>query len=233
MALSRLQLSKNSAAMNKEKIREQYEKNEEIIEERLQEFRNLRDAPEKRLFKELVFVILTSQSGAKKSWEATEKLEENSLLEEGSREDIAEVLAAYEVQYERNKAQYIVNNREKLSQPTLTDPEKSLKIHNKISSENLDKSREWFAQNIKGISWKGSSHFLRNIGYGDDFAIVSSHIVDVLYQMDILESTEQPKDKEEYLNVEEKMRDLSQELEIDIQALDLVLWSMKTGEVFK
>jgi len=226
-------LSKNSAAMNKEKIREQYEKNEEIIEERLQEFRNLRDAPEKRLFKELVFVILTSQSGAKKSWEATEKLEENSLLEEGSREDIAEVLAAYEVQYERNKAQYIVNNREKLSQPTLTDPEKSLKIHNKISSENLDKSREWFAQNIKGISWKGSSHFLRNIGYGDDFAIVSSHIVDVLYQMDILESTEQPKDKEEYLNVEEKMRDLSQELEIDIQALDLVLWSMKTGEVFK
>jgi len=32
---------------------------------------------------------------------------------------------------------------------------------------------------------------------------------------------------------EETMRELAEELGIDIQALDLVLWSMETGEVFK
>lgn len=219
--------------MNKEKIREQYEERQEEIEDRLEEFRSLRDASDQRLFKELIFVILTSQSGAKKSWKAVEKLEENNLLEKGGKEVIAETLAAHDIQYERNKSQYIVDNRENLSQPTLSNPEKSLKIHNKINLEDLEKTRKWFAENIKGISWKGSSHFLRNIGYGDNFAIISGHIIDVLHETGVLESAEQPENREEYLETEREMRKLSQELDIDIKALDLVLWSLKTGEVFK
>ncbi len=219
--------------MNKEKVRERYEERKEDIDQRLEDFRDLRSSSNHRLFKELVFVILTSQSGAENSWQATQKLDENSLLEKGDREDIAEVLAAYDVQYERNKADYIVENREKLSQPTLTDPKRSLKLKDKIDPENLEKSRKWFAENIKGISWKGASHFLRNVGYGDEFAIISSHIVDVLNELDLLESAEQPKDGEEYLKVEEEMRKLSEELDIEIQALDLVMWSLKTGEIFK
>ena len=83
------------------------------------------------------------------------------------------------------------------------------------------------------MSWKGSSHFLRNIGYGDDFAIISSHIINVLHELGLLETLDPPSGKKEYLEIERKFQDLARTLEIDVKELDLVLWSMRTGKVFK
>lgn len=219
--------------MKQEELLEQYRKHKEVIDERLEEFRQLRDAGEKRIFQELVFVILTTQTEAKKAWEAAEQLEENNLLETGSEEKIAEVLRENGVFYEENKASYIVENRQNLSQPTLSDPEKGLKLKQKIDPEELDSTREWLVENIKGISWKGASHFLRNIGYGSDFAIISGHILKVLAELEVIETAEQPSSKEEYLKIEKKVQELAEKLGIDIQALDLAIWSLRTGEVFK
>ena len=219
--------------MDKKKILKHYQENREVIDNRLKEFERLRDADDQRLFKELVFVILTSQSSAKKSWEATQKLEELSLLESSEKDEIARVLELNDIQYEQKKASYIVENRKKLSQPTLTDPSGKLKIAELIRPDSLDKTRSWFVENIDGLSWKGGSHFLRNIGYGNGFAIVSSRIVSKLYELDYVEDLEQPSDKESYLEVEKKMQQLAEDTGIDVKALDLVLWSMETGEVFK
>ena len=138
-----------------------------------------------------------------------------------------------EIQYEKNKAGYIVDNRQLLSQPTLKNPTNELKIKEKLNLEDLEKTREWLVDNIKGLSWKGASHFLRNIGYGDNFAIVSSYISKTLFKLQLIDEAEIPKDKEKYLEQEDIVRDLADEGEIDIKALDLVLWSMQTGEVFK
>ncbi|MBC5792850.1 MAG: hypothetical protein H8Z69_02300 [Nanohaloarchaea archaeon] len=219
--------------MKNEDILEQYEEKKQEIDSRLNEFESLRKAEDRRVFKELVFVILTSQTSAEKAWKSTEKLDDLQLLERGDKSEIAEVLSRYEVQYEKNKASYVVENREMLSQPTLQDPTKSLKLRNKIDEDDLDKTRKWFAENIKGMSWKGASHFLRNIGYGDDFAIISAYISKSLYSLGRKEDAEPPKDREEYMEDEELMHDIAEETGIDIQALDLVLWSMENGEVFK
>ncbi len=219
--------------MDKKKILKHYQENREVIDSRLEEFEKLRDADNDRLFKELVFVILTSQSSAKKSWEATQKLEELGLLESSEKDEVAGVLELNDIQYEQKKASYIVENRKKLSQPTLTDPSGKLKIAELIRPDNLDKTRSWFVENIDGLSWKGGSHFLRNIGYGNGFAIVSSRIISKLYELNYLEDLEQPSDKESYLEIERKMRKLAEDTGIDIKALDLVLWSIETGEVFK
>lgn len=219
--------------MKREDILNQYKKEKEVIEERLREFEQLRNASDQRLFKELVFVILTSQSSAKKSWEATEKLEEQNLLMHGDRSNIAEVLESYDIQYEENKASYIVENRENLSQPTLENPTKELKIKDKIDPKDLESSREWLVENVKGLSWKGSSHFLRNIGYGNSFAIISKNISRILTKLDLIESASPPTDEEQYLNQEGKLQRIAEETGIDIKALDLVLWSIETGEVFK
>ena len=120
-----------------------------------------------------------------------------------------------------------------LSQPTLKNPTNELKIKEKLNLEDLEKTREWLVDNIKGLSWKGASHFLRNIGYGDDFAIVSSYISKTLFKLELIEEAEIPKNKEKYLEQEEMVKNLADEVGIDIKALDLVLWSIQTGEVFK
>lgn len=217
----------------KDEIKSHYRDNKRNIQSRLESFRDLRESSEKRKFQELVFVLLTSQSSAKKCWEATIELESRELLVRGVKEEIAEVLAEYDIQYERNKADYITDNRKMLSQPTLSNPERSLKITEKIKSEDLESTREWFVENIKGFSWKGASHFLRNIGYGDRFAILSGYTVKKLFELGYIKEPEQPENKREYLEMEESMRDLAEELDLGIHELDLTLWSMETGEVFK
>lgn len=219
--------------MNSEDIKQHYEENSEEIQDRLEEFRSLRDSNDYRLFMELCFVILTSQSSAKNAWKAVEQLDNQNLLLEGDKSEIAGVLKKNEIQYEQNKANYLVENRKLLSQPTLKNPTNELKIKEKLNLNDLEKSREWLLDNIKGLSWKGASHFLRNIGYGDNFAIVSSYISKTLFQLELIEDAELPKNKEEYLKQEKKVRKLAEKVGIDIQALDLVLWSMETGEVFK
>jgi N-glycosylase/DNA lyase len=219
--------------MKRKEIRDHYENNREEIESRLEEFRNLRDAPEDRKFLELVFVILTSQTEAQNAWKAAKALKNKDSLLSGNPEDIDTVLERNEVRYAEEKAIYIVQNREELSQPTLRNPERQLKISEKIDQDELDSSRAWFAENVSGISWKGASHFLRNIGYGNGFAIVSSHIIGVMNELGLTESTEPPSGREKYLEVEERIQELAEELDIDVKALDLVLWSMRTGEVFK
>jgi N-glycosylase/DNA lyase len=219
--------------MNPEDLRQHYEENKEEIQDRLDEFREIRESNDYRLFMELCFVILTSQSSAKNAWKAVQKLDNENLLIEGNKSEIERILKEKEIQYEKNKAGYIVDNRQLLSQPTLKNPTNELKIKEKLSLEDLEKTREWLVDNIKGLSWKGASHFLRNIGYGDDFAIVSSYISKTLFKLELIEEAEIPKNKEKYLEQEEIVKNLADEVGIDIKALDLVLWSIQTGEVFK
>jgi N-glycosylase/DNA lyase len=218
--------------MNSSKVKKQHREKSEEIKAKIKEFRGLKDAGEERIFQELVFVILTSQTGAEKAWKAAEKLEDGDLLLEGSKEEIVEVLAQEDIQYEEDKARYIVENRNSLSQPTLQKPEKGLKLKEKLD-RNPGKARKWLAENVKGLSWKGASHFLRNIGRGEDFAIISGHIAGKMHQLDLTEKPELPSGREEYLRYEKKLRKFSEETEIPLEELDLVLWSMETGEVFK
>lgn len=219
--------------MNSKEVRGQYLEKKEEIKERIQDFKKLQDADEERIFQELIFVILTSQTEAEKAWEAAQYLENEGLLLEGTAAEIEETLADNGVQYEKDKAKYIVENRRSLSQPTLRNPEKSLKLKSQIEGKEPEKVREWLVKSIKGLSWKGASHFLRNIGYGENFAIISGHIVRKMHQLGLIDEPELPENKEEYLKYEEALRKFSKEVDIPLEELDLVLWSMETEEIFK
>ena len=219
--------------MNREDLHQHYSEKRPEIESRLKEFKALREASDKRLFKELCFVIFTSQSSAEKAWEAAEELDEKNILADPSRSRIESVLEQNQVLHEKRKAQYIVENYNFLSQPTFSDAEKGLKINQRIKSDDLEKTRDWFVENIKGLGMKGGSHFLRNIGYGNGFAIFSSHTVSVLHELGVLRFSEPPKNRKEYLEGEKKVQAFSEEIGIGIQALDLTLWSYRTEKVFK
>lgn len=220
--------------MSVEKIKENYIEKEKEIRNRIKSFEDLKkSASEERLFLELVFVILTSRSEAQECWKAARKLKTNNILISGNKKEIQDILENYKIQDEMNKSKYIVENRKMFSQPSLTDPTTGLKIRDKINSNNIESTRKWFVENVKGISWKGSSHFLRNIGFGLDFAVISKPLMRQLYLYNKVESSDLPKNQEEYLEVESNFREFAEECELDIASLDLTLWYMETGEVFK
>ena len=206
--------------------------NRKEIKKRIEQFSKVKGSDEERWFLELVFVILSSQSKAKEAWKAAQKLEELGLLDSGSKEDIEEVIGKYDVSYERSKADYIVKARKNLSQPTLKNPGKGLKLKSSMP-EDPKKAREWLVDTVPGISWKGASHFLRNVGYSYSFGIASTHTLAVLSEIGRIKDVKPPGSEKEYKEFEEEIRKLAEDLDITPGTLDLVLWSMKTGEVFK
>jgi len=82
------------------------------------------------------------------------------------------------------------------------------------------------------LGYKEASHFLRNIGY-KGYAILDKHILRSLAELEIIDDPKPPNSRLRYLTVEEKLRNLADATKIDFDELDLVLWSMKTGEILK
>ena len=58
-----------------------------------------------------------------------------------------------------------------------------------IQTLQREERRAWLVDNIKGLGYKEASHFLRNIGF-DDYAIIDSHILDLLERYNLIK---QPK----------------------------------------
>ena len=94
--------------------------------------------------------------------------------------------------------------------------------------------RDWLAQDkqIKGLGYKEASHFLRNIGL-KGHAILDKHVLRCLADLKVIEDPKPPTTRARYIATEEKLRTVARDLKIDFDELDLVLWSMKTGEVLK
>jgi len=107
-------------------------------------------------------------------------------------------------------------------------------LKNKIQSFNsIFDLREWLVKNIKGLGYKEASHFLRNIGFGENLAILDRHILKNLYRIGIIENIPSSLSKKIYLDIENRMRVFAKEINIPLEHLDFVLWYKETGEVFK
>ncbi len=75
-------------------------------------------------------------------------------------------------------------------------------------------------------------HYLRNIGF-KGYSILDKHIVRCLAELGVIDSPKPPANRHRYLETESKMRQFATDAGIDFDELDLVLWSMKTGEILK
>jgi N-glycosylase/DNA lyase len=94
--------------------------------------------------------------------------------------------------------------------------------------------RDWLAQEkrIKGLGYKEASHFLRNIGV-KGHAILDKHVMKCLMEVGVVDSARPPSTRRQYLDVEQKVMQFAQDIKVNCDELDLVLWSMKTGEILK
>jgi len=214
---------------DEEKVRElksDYSEIRDEIESRLKEFERVWDEGDERLFRELCFCIFTPQSKAKVCWDTVKELDESDQLLSAKEEEIAEEIKR--VRFRFNKAGYLVEAREKFSERDCVSLKEKIE-----SSSNGKEAREWIVDNVKGLGLKEASHFLRNIGKGDELAILDRHILKNLDEIGVIEEVPKTLTKNRYLKIEEKMKRFSNEIDIPLDHLDLVLWYRETGEIFK
>jgi N-glycosylase/DNA lyase len=194
---------------------------------RLDEFKHIWEkGSEEDVFAELVFCILTPQSRAKLCWAAVENLISKNLLLKGSKNQIVEELE--QVRFKYKKAEYIVEARKQF----LTEGKITIKPQISRFSKVYD-ARKWLVQNIKGFGYKEASHFLRNIGLGENLAILDRHILRNLKSFEVIKEIPSSLSKKRYLEIEKKMRRFAEKVKIPMSHLDLMFWYKETGGIFK
>ena len=207
------------------------------IEERMEQFGTVwREDGEEELFRELAFCIFTPQSRARSCWEAVERLTDMDMLFDGPAECIAEEINT--VRFRNNKARNLVAARE-----MFTDGEGNIAVRPLLLRQVSGKGREagvdgfelrdWLVKEVKGYGYKEASHFLRNVGLGENLAILDRHILKNLARAGAIDEVPEYMNRKTYLELEERMRAFAADIGIPMAHLDLVLWYMEAGEVFK
>jgi N-glycosylase/DNA lyase len=208
------------------KLKGLYLENKGIIQKRLKEFEKLIGESDERIFAELCFCILTPQSNARVCWDSITGLMDSRVLYTGDESEILKKIRR--IRFNRTKAKRIVGARDFFTADGILQIKKIIK---KFKS-NI-KTREFLVENITGIGYKESTHFLRNIGMGNGLAILDRHILRNLCELAIIAEIPQSISKKRYLEIENQMMEFSKRVGIPMEELDLLLWSKETGGVFK
>jgi N-glycosylase/DNA lyase len=189
-----------------------------IINKRIQEFKDINKESNEEIFKELCFCILTANFSAERCIKIQDELSECFL--NNSEEELALKLKLKGHRFPNARAKYISDSI--ICKNSLKDV---VKFHDNNSI------RDWIVKNVKGIGYKESSHFLRNIGF-DDFAIIDFHIIDILVDNNIISK---PKylNKKKYIEIENILRKIAEKTNLSLAELDLYLWYMETGKILK
>jgi len=189
-----------------------------IIDERIQEFKQMKTESKEKIFQELCFCILTANSTAKRCIQVQKNIGKDFFLL--SENDLAQKLKTCGTRFHTKRAEYIVASRKYVHE-----------LCTVLSSLHGEELRDWLVENIKGFGYKEASHFLRNIGY-DDYAIIDFHIIDLLVKHRIIQK---PKTiaKNSYLKIEQKLRNIAEKTNMSLAELDLYLWYLETKKILK
>ena len=190
-----------------------------IIEKKMIEFEELGKKQSNEIFKELCFCLMTANFSAHGGIKIQNKINDGFLyLSEG---ELAKKLVELSHRFPNARAEFIIEARKYKD-----NLKEILRSH-----ESEIEMREWLVKNIKGLGYKESSHFLRNIGY-KNVAIIDFHIIDILVKNSVMEKPKTITPKK-YLEIENILDKLAEKTNIDLGELDLYLWYEETGKVLK
>jgi N-glycosylase/DNA lyase len=187
------------------------------IRNRLKEFKKIED--ENLLFKELCFCILVANTNLEKTLEIWKKIDDGFL--KYNKKQLSLKLKSLGYRFYNKRADYILYNR-KIKKI----------IKEKIKELSSFYLREWLVKNLKGIGFKEASHFLRNIGF-KDFAILDRHILRFLFKNKIIKEIPSNLSKRKYLEIENKLKNLANKLNITLSELDFLIFYLETGTLPK
>src|SRR3989344_2786229 len=177
------------------KLKEEYSKRIPEIKSRLLEFKNNKD-----FFYELCFCILTPQSNAKKCYEAVQIIKKKDFKNKSI--GIKPILKS-RTRFYKNKSAYLNLLKFNFSN-----------IKNNLNGNAL-KNREYLVKNVKGLSYKESSHCLRNVGY-KDLAILDRHILKNLHNLNVIEKIPKTLNRKKYIEIESKFKSFSKRINISM-----------------
>ena len=193
----------------------------DVIETRKKEFEAFREKSSNEIFKELCFCLLTANFSAAGGLRIQNEINDGFLFMD--EENLNKKLSELRHRFPNARTRFIIGARK------YKDNLKEI-----LSSFSNEKTaREWLVKNIKGLGFKESSHFLRNIGY-NDVAIIDFHILDLLSKQKIIEL---PKNRtltpKKYLEIESLLSQIAKKTNLSLGELDLYLWYEETGKVLK
>lgn len=196
--------------------------NLEIIK-RLKEFESFKNKSNDEWFCELCFCILTANSKAQTAINIQNQIGAKGFLNLTQKE-LSKVIKDNKHRFHNNKSKFIVEARKHKNTKDI--------IKSITNLEDEKNAREWLVKNVKGISYKESSHFLRNVGY-KNVAILDRHIINIMLDNKIIKDKPKSLNKNTYLEIEAKLDKFASKLNMDHAKLDLYLWYLKTGTVLK
>ena len=202
-----------------EDLRTQYDERKKAIRSRLGEFERV---PKNEYFYELVYCLLTPQSSAVNADKAVRLLKTYDFFNQPIDPEPLLHQKDFYIRFHKTKAKHLLHTREQFS---------SIANHLSNGSSSIE-LREWLVENVKGLGWKEASHFLRNIGHRD-LAILDRHILRNLLRLGVLRRLPKTLTAKHYKIIEKKFHTFAQQIGIPIDELDLLFWSMETGEILK
>jgi N-glycosylase/DNA lyase len=190
------------------------------IQARLLDFSRVRPS---EYFYELAYCLMTPQSSALNADRVVTILRDRRFLETGF--DPENILRSKEhyIRFHKNKSRYLLAIR-----LTLDDVLWALS-----HGDSSDAMREWLVKNVKGLGYKEASHFLRNIGRNGGLAILDRHILRNLRRYDVIRSIPTSLSRKRYLSIEKRFKSFAGTIGIPLDELDLLFWSIETGEIRK
>ena len=220
-------MKKEQLPLTIERIKTAYDERRGEIRARLAEFEDVwKNGSDERLWEEMVFCFFTGGCSAKMGLRSIEAV--RPLLLTGTHDELMNALVGRH-RYPRARSGYIVASREFLQEHC------NLELRKKLQSfdDHLER-RDWLVKEkrIKGLGYKEASHYLRNIGL-KGYAILDKHILRSLAELEIISDPKPPNTRLKYLTIENSLKKLADQTGIDFDELDLVLWSLKTGEILK
>ncbi|HYM19468.1 MAG TPA: DNA lyase [Candidatus Kapabacteria bacterium] len=197
-----------------------YAERRDAIKRRLEYFAQI---PREHYFYELLFCILTPQSQAKNAEIVISKLIDEHFFEIGF--DPTEILrnSRHYIRFHNTKARRLLIARKQFSAIAA--------VIDKYWNKPIV-LREEVREAVPGFGLKESSHFLRNIGIRG-LAILDRHILKHLNDLKIIRNIPASLTDKRYYAIEKKWKKYSGNIGISLDELDLLFWSMETGEIRK
>ncbi|MBI2619097.1 MAG: DNA lyase [Ignavibacteriales bacterium] len=197
-----------------------HETRKNAIRARLREFARV---PPQDYFYELVYCLLTPQSSAERAEMVVAALREQHFAELGGDPEPILRMPAHYIRFHRTKARHLVRAREEFS-------EISAELKNGSPAPDL---REWLTRHVMGLGYKEATHFLRNIGRNGGLAILDRHILRNLKRFGVIRTVPPALSRKRYLKLEQSFQKFAGRIGIPLDELDLLFWSMETGEIRK
>jgi N-glycosylase/DNA lyase len=202
-----------------QQLKRLHEERREAIQKRLKDFSEVLPS---QYFYELAYCILTPQSSAVNAAKAVERLQAKSFYEVPFDPEPILSQKDFYIRFHRKKARLLLRLIE--SFPEILDA-----LSDSTPTAIL---REWLVEHVHGFGYKEASHFLRNIGHRN-LGILDRHILKNLKRFGAIRAVPKTLTRKQYLKVEKQFHRFAETISIPLDELDLLFWSMETGEILK